>query len=69
MLKHFFMYKFLLTSILVCITVIGVSQTTKKPRPRLYTRSYAGCNTYIDSIIRKAAWITLDSLRVRNFIK
>jgi hypothetical protein len=39
----------------------------QQPKPK--KRDYKGCVTTMDSIVRKSAWNTIDSLKQKGYIK
>lgn len=62
------MKKLTVVSALIVSTFCTVSQTPKKPVKKAGPRTYNGCITRMDSILRKSSWIAIDSMKVRGYI-
>ena len=63
------MKKLILSFVLLVTVATVVAQTPKKSRSERRSRNYKGCVTHTDSLVRRAAWITVDSMRAKNYIK
>jgi hypothetical protein len=63
------MKKSVLLFILLATVTTVIAQTPKRSRSERRSRNYKGCVTYTDSLVRRAAWITVDSMRAKNYIK
>jgi hypothetical protein len=63
------MRKLILLFILLITVTIAVAQTPKKSRSERRSRNYKGCVTHTDSLTRRIAWETIDSMRARKYIK
>jgi len=63
------MKKLIIFSALILTSLAAFTQAPKKSKKKANPRNYNGCITSMDSSLRKASWITIDSMRVRGYIK
>lgn len=63
------MKKLIIFSAFIISSLVTIGQTPKKSKKKANPRNYNGCITSMDSALRKASWVTIDSMRARGYIK